>query len=506
MIFSTAHTGATISRLRKAKNMTQMELADLMGISFQAVSNWERGNSMPDISKLPELAQALDTTIDTLLGSHQPLVEKAAENKLEEYVQTTPVTAQEVVEAAPLLKPAHVDELMEKIDLRTAGVNPQQLLPFVSESCADTLLRASQGEQEAAQCAPFASQGAVDELAEVFAGQGKDMLGLAPFMSDQALQKVAQLWTKQGKSIAGLAPFLSTEEVDAQALALAGQGKDMLGLAPFMSDQALQKVAQLWTKQGRSVAGLLPFLPTEYVDQQALALAKRGNEMVRIAPMMSGNGVQEEGAEPTLPTNQDDMDALFFQRVEAEEDWEELLPHVSHAAICKTAKELALSAEAYDDLLPYMSQDEVDALLRDLAAQDGDMEDAATFASQAVVDELLRELTSRNADVEALLPRASTQAIAEVTIQMARRGEDIEDLLPYLPQDQADACFLALDAVEDAADLAEYVSKAAISRAALERIRQHRDFSDFMPLLPRDFFDRLLENPQLPGGNSSHAE
>lgn len=454
MIFSTAHTGATISRLRKAKNMTQMELADLMGISFQAVSNWERGNSMPDISKLPELAQALDTTIDTLLGSHQPLVEKAAENKLEEYVQTTPVTAQEVVEAAPLLKPAHVDELMEKIDLRTAGVNPQQLLPFVSESCADTLLRASQGEQEAAQCAPFASQGAVDELAEVFAGQGKDMLGLAPFMSDQALQKVAQLWTNQGKSI----------------------------------------------------AGLLPFLPTEYVDQQALALAKRGNEMVRIAPIMSGNGVEEEGAEPTLPTNQDDMDALFFQRVEAEEDWEELLPHVSHAAICKTAKELALSAEAYDDLLPYMSQDEVDALLRDLAAQDGDMEDAATFASQTVVDELLRELTSRNADVEALLPRASTQAVAEVTMQMARRGEDIEDLLPYLPQEQADACFLALDAVEDAADLAEYVSKAAISRAALERIRQHRDFSDFMPLLPRDFFDRLLENPQLPGGNSSQAE
>ena len=37
--------------------MTQMELADRMGISFQVVSNWERGNSMPDISKLPELAE-----------------------------------------------------------------------------------------------------------------------------------------------------------------------------------------------------------------------------------------------------------------------------------------------------------------------------------------------------------------------------------------------------------------------------------------------------------------
>lgn len=55
-MFDTENIGMRISELRKAKNMTQMELADHMNISFQAVSNWERGNSMPDISKLPELA------------------------------------------------------------------------------------------------------------------------------------------------------------------------------------------------------------------------------------------------------------------------------------------------------------------------------------------------------------------------------------------------------------------------------------------------------------------
>ena len=41
--------GRKISELRRERNMTQMELADQMGISFQAVSNWERGTSMPDI-------------------------------------------------------------------------------------------------------------------------------------------------------------------------------------------------------------------------------------------------------------------------------------------------------------------------------------------------------------------------------------------------------------------------------------------------------------------------
>ena len=47
--FNMAQIGRRISGLRKDQNMTQMELADKLGISFQAVSNWERGNSMPDI-------------------------------------------------------------------------------------------------------------------------------------------------------------------------------------------------------------------------------------------------------------------------------------------------------------------------------------------------------------------------------------------------------------------------------------------------------------------------
>lgn len=48
---------AKISELQKKHNMPQMELADKINISFQAVSNWERRNSIPDIGKLPELAQ-----------------------------------------------------------------------------------------------------------------------------------------------------------------------------------------------------------------------------------------------------------------------------------------------------------------------------------------------------------------------------------------------------------------------------------------------------------------
>ena len=59
--------GTTIAMLRNNKKMTQAELGDRIGVSFQAVSKWERGETLPDVSTLPALADALDTSIDYIL-------------------------------------------------------------------------------------------------------------------------------------------------------------------------------------------------------------------------------------------------------------------------------------------------------------------------------------------------------------------------------------------------------------------------------------------------------
>ena len=56
-MFDMTKVGKRIVQLRKGNNITQMGLADQLGVSFQAISNWERGHTMPDISKLPELAR-----------------------------------------------------------------------------------------------------------------------------------------------------------------------------------------------------------------------------------------------------------------------------------------------------------------------------------------------------------------------------------------------------------------------------------------------------------------
>jgi len=61
--------GENIRNLRKRKDITQEELADHLGISFQSVSKWERGDGLPDITMLPDLADFFNISIDELIGS-----------------------------------------------------------------------------------------------------------------------------------------------------------------------------------------------------------------------------------------------------------------------------------------------------------------------------------------------------------------------------------------------------------------------------------------------------
>ena len=66
-----AKIGAFIKQLRKEKNLTQKDLATILGITDRAISEWERGLGCPDISLLEPLAKALDITVLELLkGEH----------------------------------------------------------------------------------------------------------------------------------------------------------------------------------------------------------------------------------------------------------------------------------------------------------------------------------------------------------------------------------------------------------------------------------------------------
>jgi len=59
--------GSRIAEYRRAKGITQDQLAEYMGVSSQAVSKWENDLSCPDITLLPKLADYFGITIDKLL-------------------------------------------------------------------------------------------------------------------------------------------------------------------------------------------------------------------------------------------------------------------------------------------------------------------------------------------------------------------------------------------------------------------------------------------------------
>ncbi len=67
--------GEQIALLRKKKGLTQRELGERVSVSFQAVSKWERGETLPDVTVLPDLAKVLETSIDNILLGGEKQVE-----------------------------------------------------------------------------------------------------------------------------------------------------------------------------------------------------------------------------------------------------------------------------------------------------------------------------------------------------------------------------------------------------------------------------------------------
>ena len=80
--------GMIISSLRKEKGMTQLELAEKMGVTDKAVSKWERDLSFPDINSIPKLAEIFEVSVDELMQVKTETKENMSKNKMDEIVDT----------------------------------------------------------------------------------------------------------------------------------------------------------------------------------------------------------------------------------------------------------------------------------------------------------------------------------------------------------------------------------------------------------------------------------
>lgn len=249
-MFDTIMIGKKIAELRKQKNMTQSELADAMGVSFQAVSNWERGNSMPDISKLAELTEILGTTIDELLGKKNSAVERLA---ADEDADMTGISRDEIAEAAEIAKPRTLEKMAEKGDAENIKI----LLPFLSDKF-------------------------VSELAAREYSRGKDIVEFLPFLDDDNVDELLRraLADDDGARIRQFLPFATEKAVANAAAECREKGSGITVFLPFLSDDDLEKIAfEALEKQGlKGIGAFLPFLNENAVDELASRILKMNSE------------------------------------------------------------------------------------------------------------------------------------------------------------------------------------------------------------------------------------
>lgn len=195
-MFDTMKTAKRIKDARIAKDMTQMALADAMEVSFQAVSNWERGNSMPDISKLKQLCSILEISLEYLLGEEDENITKTVKELTEDKIE---------------------DISIENISKIASIVPPKAIKVMVyGKSCDVSGLAA---------LAPFLDDEDLNEIAKSIAMvRISDLVPLAPFLADEILDSLVMRYVEENKDsfklseIKGLMPFLDSSTIKKLAI------------------------------------------------------------------------------------------------------------------------------------------------------------------------------------------------------------------------------------------------------------------------------------------------
>lgn len=111
-MFDVNHASHIIRSARIKKNLTQSALADLMGVTYQAVSNWERESFLPDISKLENLCSALGINLSELIGTAEDA--KLANEVINGSCDYTNDSAEIIASIAPLIPPGQLMDMVKK--------------------------------------------------------------------------------------------------------------------------------------------------------------------------------------------------------------------------------------------------------------------------------------------------------------------------------------------------------------------------------------------------------
>lgn len=130
-------TGSVIKKLRENKGMTQLQLAEEIGVSSKAVSKWETAKGLPDISLIEPLSQALGVSVMELMSGETIINKNASSNILFSKFYVCPVcgnvihtTGEAVISCCGIaLPPLEAEEID---DAHTVTVEPVEDEKFIT--------------------------------------------------------------------------------------------------------------------------------------------------------------------------------------------------------------------------------------------------------------------------------------------------------------------------------------------------------------------------------------
>lgn len=146
-MFDTKKFGAYIANMRKKADLTQSSLAEMLNLSRQSISQYENGDTFPDVTILIKISEMFQITLDDLIKSGNPtdveaqlLKISSKKDELPKGIFDTDIT-QDVVNIAPLLKPSILEKIAEGLKKHEIDISKLvELAKYISDENVVSLL------------------------------------------------------------------------------------------------------------------------------------------------------------------------------------------------------------------------------------------------------------------------------------------------------------------------------------------------------------------------------
>ena len=162
--------GKRICAMRLGRGLTQQQLATMLGVSHQAVSRWESGQTLPDISTMLELTRFFGISVEELIEGQQ--LQPEQEEEAQQTMEVKDMNIQQLVQMAPFMSKEAVEEIALAIPGEMSAAEMVKIAPFMRTEAVEKLIETHRPDLDwdsLRKLAPFMGRDAVDRLARSIA-------------------------------------------------------------------------------------------------------------------------------------------------------------------------------------------------------------------------------------------------------------------------------------------------------------------------------------------------